>query len=192
MAQERTYNEDELPDAELAQEIKPGDPWEDLHTDPDAPESEAPDVLEGPEPPWRVAKSLAKLRVQVNQKAPGRSKASDGAIGDPAHRSRASDHNPHIRHDGVGVVSAVDITHDPQHGCDAAAIATSLLESRDPRVKYIIWNRRIAASYAVDGHAAWTWRPYSGRNPHSHHVHISVSAERRLYDLERDWTVRIA
>lgn len=191
MEQERIYHNDELPDEELAQEIRPGDPSEDLHTDPDAPASEAPDILEGPPPPWRVAKALVRLRTQVNQLAPSRSKASDGAIGDPAHQSRASDHNPHIRDAGVGVVSAVDITHDPDRGCDASAIAASLLESRDPRLKYIIWNRRIVASYAANGHAAWKWRAYSGKNPHNHHVHISVSAEKRHFDAERDWTVRV-
>ena len=31
---------------------------------------------------WRLAKSLEKLRSQVNAKHPKRSKASDGAIGD--------------------------------------------------------------------------------------------------------------
>lgn len=191
MDQERIYKNDEIPDEELAQEIQPGDFSEDLHTDPDAPESDAPDILEGPPLPWRVAKSLARLRLQVNQLATARSKASDGSIGDPSHQSRKSDHNPHIRENGVGVVSAVDITHDPGRGCDASMIATSLVESRDPRLKYIIWNRRIVASYAVGGHAAWQWRPYSGSNPHNHHVHISVSPERRLYDAERDWTVRV-
>lgn len=191
MAQQQVFDDEEIPQEELAQTIDADDPNEDLHTDPDMPE-EAPDILEGPPGPWRVAKSLDQLRKQVNALAPGRSKKSDGAIGDPAHQSRASDHNPHIRDAGVGVVSAVDITHDPAGGCDAARIAESLLASRDQRVKYIIWNRRIAASYAVGGKKAWDWRPYTGKNPHNHHIHISVNAEKTRYDSARDWLVDVA
>ena len=191
MEQEPVYDSNEFPEEERAKAIAPDDPAEDLHADPDAPEEEAPDILEGPVPPWRVAKALMHFRKQVNQLAPGRSKVSDGTIGDPAHQSRRSDHNPHIRDGGYGIVSALDITHDPRGGCDAAAIANSLLESRDPRIKYIIWNKRIAASYAVDGHAPWAWRSYSGRNPHQHHVHISVAAEKARFDAERDWAVQV-
>ena len=43
---------------------------------------------------WRVAKSLLKLKEQVNQAFPDRSKDSDGTIGDEHHSARASDHNP--------------------------------------------------------------------------------------------------
>ena len=68
---------------------------------------------------WRVAKSLDRLLDQVNQMAPGRSKASDGAIGDPRHQTQKSDHNPHVTDGSIGVVTARDITHDPKHGCDA-------------------------------------------------------------------------
>jgi hypothetical protein len=65
---------------------------------------------------WRPAKSLIQLRDQINQIAPNRSKASDGTIGDAAHASRASDHNPWVREGDAGVVTAIDITHDPDDG----------------------------------------------------------------------------
>lgn len=139
---------------------------------------------------WRIAKSLERLRAQINAMAPGRNKASDGGIGDPAHAKRNSDHNPWVDFDGrKGVVTARDFTHDPSGGCDAGAVAEKLRSSQDPRIKYIIWNRRIANSSPIDGQAAWTWRPYSGSNPHNHHFHISVKAERSLYDDERDWSL---
>ncbi|HEX6903316.1 MAG TPA: DNA/RNA non-specific endonuclease [Thermoanaerobaculia bacterium] len=138
---------------------------------------------------WRVAKSLLALRNQVNAKAPRRSKASDGTIGDAAHATRNSDHNPWVRDGAMGVVTAMDITHDPANGCDAGALAEAIRASRDARVKYIIWNRRIASSSVIGGVAAWTWRPYTGSNPHSKHVHISVRPEKAAFDSEASWAV---
>jgi hypothetical protein len=116
---------------------------------------------------WRLAQSLATLLTQVNVMAPKRNTASDGTIGDLAHASRASDHNPNAR----GVVTALDITHDPKRGCDAGVIAEGLRASRNPRIKYVIWNRRIFSSTV----SPWRWRSYSGANPHTRHVHISVN-----------------
>ena len=139
--------------------------------------------------PWRVAKSLVLLREQVNAMAPSRSKASDGTIGDPAHQSRDSDHNPWIIDGRVGVVTAMDITNDVAHGCDAQKIADALHANKDPRVKYIIWNSRIARSYIKNGKAPWTWLAYTGSNPHDKHVHISVRADKGNYDSTKSWTV---
>lgn len=133
---------------------------------------------------WRLAKSLDKLRQQVNAAAPNRRKSSDGTIGDAAHRSRPSDHNP----DSKGVVRALDITHDPMNGMDAGKLAEALRVSRDPRIKYIISNRRIASSQAVHGEAAWVWRHYSGANPHDKHCHISVVSDARADDT-RAWQI---
>ena len=115
--------------------------------------------------------------------APGRNKASDGSIGDPRHQSRASDHNPWVLDGNVGVVTARDFTHDPRNGCDAQKIADSIVASRDPRVKYIIWNRQICNSKTQP----WTWRRYTGANPHNKHVHISVLPEKAKYDSQADW-----
>ena len=130
---------------------------------------------------WRVARSLDVLLGQLNAKAPNRSKASDGSIGDAAHQTRDSDHNPWY---GPGIVTARDFTHDPAGGLDGQWLADTLVRFRDPRVKYIIWNRRIIDSM-VD---AWTWQPYSGINPHTHHVHLSVVAS-PLCDDTRAWTL---
>ena len=138
---------------------------------------------------WRVAKALLALRRQVDTKAPRRDKTSDGTIGDAAHATRSSDHNPWVLDGGAGVVTAMDVTHDPAHGCDAAALAESIRRSRDARVKYIIWNRRIANSSRVDGAAAWAWRAYTGTNPHSKHVHISVLPEKARFDSEVRWAI---
>lgn len=138
---------------------------------------------------WRPAKSLLVLRDQVNTLAPGRNKKSDGFIGDKAHQGRQSDHNPWVRDGGIGVVTAFDITHDPARGCNARDIAEAIRTSRDRRVKYIIWNRRIANSAAIGGAAAWEWRHYTGKNPHTKHVHISVKADKPNYDSTERWGI---
>lgn len=139
--------------------------------------------------PWRAANSLMALLRQVNQRAPRRNKASDGTIGDAAHCQRTSDHNPWVRDGGVGVVTALDITHDPRGGCDANTIVEAIRASRDRRVKYIIWNRRIANSAAVGGAQPWEWRRYTGRNPHTVHAHISVKPDKASYDSTAAWAI---
>lgn len=126
---------------------------------------------------WRIAASLLKLLEQVNDRWPLRSKLSDGGIGNAEHASRGSDHNPWFKDAaGVGIVSAYDVTHDPAHGCDSYRLAQALLDSRDPRIKYVISNRRIASG--AGGPSAWKWRRYTGKNPHDHHCHVSVTPER--------------
>lgn len=140
---------------------------------------------------WRVAKSLLTLRDEVNQAAPQRSKASDGTIGDAAHCQRQSDHNPWVRDGSIGVVTAMDITHDPSHGCDANNIAESIRDNRDDRVKYIIWNQRIANSSPIGNNSAWAWRQYTGSNPHTKHIHISVKSDKPNYDSTVEWQVEL-
>lgn len=129
---------------------------------------------------WRPAKSLIVLRDQINAMAPNRKKTSDGILGDAAHRARKSEHNP----DANGVVRALDITHDPAHGVDAGQIADQLRRSRDPRILYVISNRRIASP------PGWAWRSYGGTNPHTMHFHTSVVASAAKYDDTRPWTIK--
>ena len=98
--------------------------------------------------PWRVAGCLLVLRDEINERWPERDKASDGMIGDAAHASSDSDHNPFIIDDGVGVVRALDVDVD---GIDAAKLAEHLRQlgkKGDKRVNnggYVIF---IAASPA--------------------------------------------
>lgn len=133
---------------------------------------------------WRVAKGLLKLKAQVDAKFPGRNTASDGSIGDAAHASRSSDHNPwvHDKH-GQPIVTAIDITHDPKGGFDSYVFAEQLRQMRDPRIKYVISNRKIFSSVE----SPWQWRKYSGSNPHDHHVHISIKGLDQFFDDESPW-----
>lgn len=124
---------------------------------------------------WRAMGSLLVLRDQVNAIAPGRSKASDGLVGDEDHQNTSSDHNPHfVAGVGAEIVTALDLTHDPDGGFDSYRFAEVLRVERDRRIKYVISNRRIFSSYWSGGVAPFTWRAYDGSDPHTNHVHLSV------------------
>jgi len=132
---------------------------------------------------WTLADALVQLRREVDDLFPGRSKASDGTLGDTAHAARKSDHNP----DAHGVVRAWDCTRDMVHGVDVAEfLAEWLRATRDRRVKYVIFRRRIFSS-TID---AWRWRPYDGLNAHEHHCHVSVMPAPRGDD-GRPWGIAL-
>jgi hypothetical protein len=119
---------------------------------------------------WFLAPSLRALFAEVNRMAPRRNKRSDGSVGDLSHQGRKSDHNPDPF--PTGIVRAIDVTHDPGGGCDCNRLASKIRERRDPRVAYVIWNRRIMAGQG--GPSPWVWRRYTGTNAHNHHMHVSI------------------
>lgn len=141
---------------------------------------------------WRVAQSLDILLAQINALAPNRDKSSDGSIGDLRHRHESSsDHNPFIIDNGIGVVTARDFTNDIAHGINSEEIAEALRTAQDARIKYIISNKKIASSYPTGGQPAWAWRPYTGVNPHNHHVHVSVLGDKFHYDSVAPWKLEL-
>lgn len=130
---------------------------------------------------WRPAKSLDVLLTQVNAAYPGRDKSSDGTIGNEQHQAGHSEHNPNA----AGVVRARDITSDPAHGLVARKLAQSLIDSRDPRIAYVISNREICSATI----SPWKWRPYHGASPHEAHMHLSVAESATLYDDPSPWDI---
>jgi hypothetical protein len=107
--------------------------------------------------------ALAVLR-QATALVPKRKKASDGLLPSKAHikASPNSDHNTGL---------AVDLTHDPKAGIDCAEIFEKLKE--DNRVSYLIFNNKIwSRDKAKSGN-----RPYTGSNPHTKHIHISINPD---------------
>lgn len=107
-----------------------------------------------------LAPSLSRCRTEINQRWPSRDHSSDGWIGDAAHRTRPSDHNPNRR----GVVDAIDIDVD---GIQCAVLVAILIAH--PAVNYVIWNRTIW-SRSRGFRAA----RYTGTDPHTNHIHVSV------------------
>lgn len=134
--------------------------------------------------PWptnpRPAKSLVTLKKQIDEMFPGRSKVSDGFIGDASHmlKSNASDHNPNKD----GIVLAFDVTHDPAHGLDIKQLAGWLMRSRDARIKYIIRNGEI-----MEPLKGWVWLKYKGADQHHQHMHLSVNAIN--CDVDTPWNI---
>lgn len=146
--------------------------------------------------PYREAEALRVLLAEVNRKAPRRSKASDGWIGDAAHAARDSDHNPWVVDSrGRGVVRARDFTHDPRGGLDcnqlADFLAGLLRAGTHPALgpgAYVIWNRRIISRDRI----AEGWRHYSGSNAHTKHLHLSVARAAAGFDSRAAWGWLIA
>jgi hypothetical protein len=142
----------------------------------------------------RPAKSLVVLRSQINALSPQRDKSSDGMLASDAHTQAnpSSDHEPRIGDGGIGVVTAIDISNDPAHGISSEALAEALRAAKDERIKYIISNKKIASGTGQDPHPAWKWRDYPvppNRNPHDHHVHISVKSAKEHYDSTAPWVI---
>ncbi len=107
-----------------------------------------------------LAPSLARARTEINSRWPRRDHSSDGWIGDPAHRTRPSDHNPNRR----GVVDAIDIDVD---GINCALLVAILITH--PAVNYVIWNRRIWSRSR-----GFKVARYTGSDPHTNHIHCSI------------------
>ena len=122
---------------------------------------------------WHLAPSLSVLRSEVNTLWPGRSKVSDGTIGDAAHSARTSDHNPNARRS----VNAIDITRS---GIDPARLISVAIT--DSRTNYVIFDRQIWSRSR-----GFVPRRYTGANPHTGHVHISIRQARDAEQDTRPW-----
>lgn len=121
---------------------------------------------------WWLAEALQSMLRQINHVWPDGHSALDGTVASKTHdaMSPTSDHRP-TPHSGTGVVRAADVWVTGDQG---AILTEQLRDGRDPRVRYVIWNRRIYSSYSNAGRRAWEWGPYTGLNGHVNHVHIST------------------
>ncbi len=104
---------------------------------------------------------------QATLKQPGRRTASDGICASDAHNAQ----NPLSDHRWG---NAFDLTHDPARGTDCGYIAERIRRSRDPRVKYAIFDGRYFSA-----ESGWQWRDYRGTEPHDTHLHVSIHDSHR-------------
>lgn len=137
---------------------------------------------------WRPAKSLSRLKRELDLRWPNRDRRTDGMIGDAAHcgGGGSSDHCPNSAH----VVRAFDIDADGIRTAWVAEHLRQLGEQGDPRLNdggYVIYNRRIASEVGQ-----WRWRRYEGESPHTDHIHVSVSEKASGYDKGGPWGIRRA
>jgi hypothetical protein len=129
-----------------------------------------------------LAKSLVTLGEQLSEIWP-QGGPTDGTVGDLSHQARKSDHNPNA----AGVVTAMDVDEVVEDR--GASLVATLIQYRDPRVKYIIHEGKITRSYARTGTTPWVPSPYTGSNAHMSHVHISVSSLAVKYDKPGTWNL---
>ena len=136
--------------------------------------------------PWRNCYASVALVDEINKRFTDRDRASDGTIGDAAHATRTSDHNPWVILDEVGIVRARDVDKD---GVDAAGLTEYLRQlgaDGDNRLYpggYVIFNRRITTP-DFSG-----WKTYTGSNPHTAHFHVSFSTAAAGFDSTRPWGI---
>jgi hypothetical protein len=138
---------------------------------------------------WRCVNGLNKLYVQLRGYAPrsvppATSANSWGSIADDAH-AMTSDHYPHYYSalGSVAVVCARDFPHAPKLGMDGGVITEHMRHARDPRVGYIIFNRRITGP-----NHGWQWETYTGTDPHDTHFHVS-SVHTTIADSLAEWSL---
>jgi hypothetical protein len=115
----------------------------------------------------RLARSLAQLLREVDARWPGRDRKSDRVD------------------NGTGVVRELDVDSGGIRADLLVEYLRQLAKNGDPRLVnggYIIFNRRIASEIG-----GWHWRVYTGDDPHTSHLHVSVSLDREGYDAGDGW-----
>lgn len=133
---------------------------------------------------WILVPSLGRLADEIEAKFPERHGA-DGTVASKGHDATnpSSDHRPHPT-TGPGKVRALDAGENTEN--DAFLIAERIRTRRDPRIKYVIHERRLFSSYPKSPYPSYTWRPYSGAG-HLSHVHVSTLSQ---YDNDtRPWGI---
>jgi hypothetical protein len=128
----------------------------------------------------QLAPNLKAFGNSFNRRFPGRDGASDGAWGNEEHKPFPSGHNPDDTKgsrpesedaDTKPELRAIDVDADlNEPGVTMQDVADAIIADSDVRARmsYVIFNRRIAG----DG-TKWAWRPYSGDNDHTKHLHGS-------------------
>ena len=138
---------------------------------------------------------LVQLRAEFDALAPGRSRASDGWIGDAAHAAETSDHNPDETgavpiHDAdkINEVHAIDVDNAGPwpDGVSMETIVQHLLArcryGEETRLRYVIYNRRIWSASR-----GWNTERYTGASAHTEHAHFSASYDNNLEATTASW-----
>jgi hypothetical protein len=120
------------------------------------------------------------LRKQLDARFPRRDRSSDGWVGDSAHASRASDHNP----DRLGWVHAIDLTEGFgkgrwRNGRNARALADQLVAYAasglpgSDRVKNVVYENQVASGTY---RSQW-WKFRGSGYGHTQHIHVSFTSK---------------
>jgi hypothetical protein len=149
---------------------------------------------------WLLVRPLVELTDQLNARFPKRDKKSDGTIGDQAHASGSSSHNPDKTGkpewrdgDSKNEVRAKDIDKDLKDTETNTTMEHVVQEwvrlCRNGKlwwVRYIIYNGRIW--HQKDGYKT---RVYTGKNKHKEHAHVTNGFSQKADDLKgTDWGLK--
>jgi len=123
--------------------------------------------------PW-LCKAGVQLREQIDDWFPDRDRHSDGVLGDARHALTKSDHNPDASSKPPNIIRAFDCDADlsKQKGL-SVYLADQIRQcgKTDSRIAYVIHMGQIASPKK-----GWAWRPYTGINSHTYHIHISFTS----------------
>lgn len=143
---------------------------------------------------WILVPCLVTLRNEFNTLAPSRDVSSDGSIGDSAHASSSSDHNPdetgrtpYEDADNINEVHAIDVDVNLNRTGWTMTKAVDIIVTRhrngyDDRLQNVIYNGLI---YSESW--GWTAKEYTGANPHKLHAHFSAKYITRLENDIKPW-----
>jgi len=143
---------------------------------------------------WILIPCLRALFMEFDRIAPSRDHASDGDLGDAAHRLEVSDHNPDETgkvpiHDAdhLNEVHAIDVDNNLNESDLTMEKVVQFLLGRcrsgaEKRLRYIIYNRRIWSASS-----GWVQKTYTGSSPHTEHAHFSASYETNLEASTASW-----
>lgn len=149
-------------------------------------------ALTGGSMAWYLNRALTTMRAEVNARWTSRDKTSDGTIGDAAHASRSSDHNP----DPDGSVDAWDMDVQLNGVGHAYASDVEFVKAqfeKHPAASYWIHNDRICRR--ADSFQPRSYPDYlrskgidpSGRNTHTQHVHFN--SREQYEDSSAPWGI---
>lgn len=120
-----------------------------------------------------LSRSLDNLFNEIDSRWPKRDRRTDGWY---ATDRESVGHNPGHR----GLVHAIDVDDD---GIDEVWIIRNIYKGGDV-LRYIIWNRHIY--HRRDG---WKARPYTGKSPHTDHMHIEINQTTAAEDYNGHWGI---